>query len=97
MKPKLTLTQIVDALGDKIPQFAKKHPALLAGGAGVGLGLANVRGPAQVVENSIMNEYVGAPTAKYSSCESLEKFAERKRALAARRNAQEMLPSTKRC
>lgn len=86
MKPKvpLNLTKIVDFIGDKIPALAKKHPALLAGGVGVGLGAANLRTPAQQVESDIMREYVGAPGAKYSSCPVMEKFAARKIALAAK-------------
>lgn len=86
MKPKvpLNLTRIVDLIGDKVPAVVKKHPALLAGGIGLGLGAANLRTPAQQVESNIMREYVGAPGAKYSSCPILEKFAARKISLAAK-------------
>ncbi len=86
MTPKkpLDLVRVIDALSDRLPAIVKKHPALIAGGVGVGLGAANMRGNAQRVENDIMREYVGAPGAKYSSCPIMEKFAERKLLLSAK-------------
>ena len=74
------LYRIVDRLGRGIPAFVQKHPALVAGGVGVGYGATQLRKPVHQVEGSIMREYVGAPGAKYSSAD-LEKFAERKKFL----------------
>ncbi len=78
------LSRLMNFLRDKIPEVATKHPAIIAGGVGAGLGLANMRDPAHQVESGIMREYVGAPGAKYSSCATMEKFAERKMVLAAK-------------
>ncbi len=72
--------RMVDAAGDAIPKFVMNHPALVAGSAGVGYGLSQMRRPVHQVEGSIMREYMGGPGAKYSSTD-LEKFAERKRFL----------------
>ncbi len=71
-------------LSKTLLSFLKKHPAIVAGGAGVGLGATELRTPAHHVENTIMREYLGAPGAKYSSCHIMEKFAERKMELAAK-------------
>jgi hypothetical protein len=79
LKPPL-LYRLVDALGKGVPKFIKKHPALVAGGVGVGYGASQLRKPVHQLEGSIMREYVGAPGAKYSSAD-LEKFAERKKFL----------------
>jgi len=78
------LTKTVDVVNKKILSFLKKHPTLVAGGAGVGLGASTMSTPQQHVESDIMREYLGAPGAKYSSCNIMEKFAERKMELAAK-------------
>lgn len=78
------ITKLVNALGDKIPAIVKKHPALTAGTAGLAIGAMDRRGAAHRVESDLMREYTGAPGAKYSSCSSLEKFAEHKVGLASK-------------
>jgi hypothetical protein len=71
------LIRLVDFLGEKIPSFLYKHPALTAATIGVGLGAANSRGPAHVLEGSLMSEQLGVPGSKYGSDE-LSMFAARK-------------------
>lgn len=78
------VTKLINALGDKTPTLVKKHPSLVAGAAGLGLGAANSAGPAHRLESDIMREHLGAPGAKYSACQAMEKFAERKMQLAAK-------------
>lgn len=78
------LAKGVDSINKRVLTFLKKHPAIVAGGVGVGLGASNLSVPAHQVENDIMNNYLGAPGAKYSSCPVMEKFAERKMGLAAK-------------
>ena len=77
------VTRWINYLGDKIPVFIEKHPALTLGGVGAGFGLAGMRGPAQKMESDLMLEYAGAPQAKYSSCQHMEKFAATKLQLGA--------------
>lgn len=71
------LTALVDFLGDKVPGFLVKHPALTAATIGVGVGAHNMRGPAHVMEGSLMAEQLGVPGSKYSSDE-LSLFSSRK-------------------
>jgi len=74
----------VDLLARKSVDIAKKYPALTLGGVGVGIGAANSVTPGKRESDAIMREYLGAPGAKYSSCDQMEKFAERKMVLAAK-------------
>jgi len=81
-KPPLII-RLTDLIGDKVPAFLAKHPVLTAAGAGVGLGAANLRGPAHKMEGQLMMERMGYPGAKYSSA-SLTDFSRRKTRLAAK-------------
>jgi hypothetical protein len=63
------LTRLVDLLGEDVPAWLAKHPALTAAGVGVGLGAANTRGPEHMLEGSLMAEQLGIPGAKYSQDE----------------------------
>ena len=80
----VNLTKAVDFTNKKIVNLLKKHPVLLAGGVGLGVGANNLSTPSHQVENDIMREYLGAPGSKYSSCAIMDKFAERKMDLAAK-------------
>jgi hypothetical protein len=71
------LVRLVDFLGEKVPGFMIKHPALTAAGVGIGVGAANMRGPAHVLEGSLMAEQLGVPGSKYG-CAELSYFAARK-------------------
>lgn len=78
------LTRSVDTINKKLLAMLKKHPSVVAGGVGVGLGASNLSTPAHRVESDTMREYLGAPGAKYSSCAIMHKFAARKMELAAK-------------
>jgi hypothetical protein len=74
------LIKLVDFLGEKVPGAIAKHPtltALTAAGIGAGLGADNMRGPAHVLEGSLMAEQLGVPGSKYG-CDELSVFAMRK-------------------
>ena len=71
------VVQLMDFLGEKVPGFLVKHPALTAAGVGIGIGANNMRGPAYALENSLMAENLGVPGSKYA-CNELKEFAERK-------------------
>lgn len=70
------LVRLIDFLGEKVPGFLGKHPALTAGSIGIGLGAANMRGPEHVMEGSLMAEQLGVPGSKYG--QELDVFAARK-------------------
>ncbi len=74
----------VNYLAKKSVGFAKKHPVAALGSVGVGIGAADSAIPAHQTNDRIMREYMGAPGAKYSSCNLMEKFAERKMVLSAK-------------
>lgn len=71
------IVRLVDFLGEKVPQFVVKHPALTAAGVGIGLGAKNLRGPTHVLEGSLMAERLGVPGSKYG-CAELDAFIARK-------------------
>jgi len=77
------LTRLVDFLGEKVPGFFYKHPALTAAGVGVGLGVHNRRGPAHVLEGSLMAEQIGSPGSKYAYVE-LDQFEKRKNCISTK-------------
>lgn len=78
------LAKALDTLGKKVPQTVAKHPALTAGAMGVGLGMANQAPAAAQLDRNMMYEMTGAPGAKYSSCEEMNKFAAHHITLAAK-------------
>ena len=59
----VNLTKAVDFTNKNIVKLLKKHPALVAGGVGLGVGATNLSTPAHQVENDIMREYLGDPNA----------------------------------
>lgn len=71
------IARLIDFIGEKVPGFLYRHPALTAATVGIGLGAANQRGPANVLEGSLMAEQLGVPGSKYGSNE-LAQFAARK-------------------
>jgi len=78
------LMRAINYVGKKTPKLIMKHPAIAAGAVGTGIGIASTQGPAHNLESAVMQEYLGAPGAKYSSCHIMEKFAERKMVLATK-------------
>jgi len=74
----------IHTIARKSVDFTKKHPVVVAGGTGIGVGISRSEAPRRKAQDRIMREYLGAPGAKYSSCELLETFTERKMALEAK-------------
>jgi hypothetical protein len=77
------VTKFLDFLSGSVPRFVAKHPALVAGGVGVGLGAAAMRRKAYQTEASIQNERLGAPTSKYVYAE-LKEFDDKKEFLSVK-------------
>ena len=92
MKGRGLLGRAFNAARRKTVDYVKKNPKTVATGtaitAGVGAtGLAAVnraKKSRQESEQRIMREYLGAPGAKYSSCELLNTFVDRKMELATK-------------
>jgi len=77
------VSKFLDFLSGSVPRFVAKHPALVAGGVGVGLGAAAMRRKAYETEASVRNEQMGSPTSKYVYAE-LKEFDQKKEFLAVK-------------
>lgn len=84
IKPRLV--RLADLVTKKVPEFVTKHPATAAGIGALGIGIdqmSDYNSPAARVENSIMRESIGGPTAKYA-CQELADLDARKTFVATK-------------
>jgi len=83
--PRPNIANVADAVNRAGKKLVTKHPALIAGGVGLGLGMDARMEAAPQLERKLMQEMMVGPSPyKYSSCKSMNKFAAQKVVLSSR-------------